>query len=113
YLVQEEIVYRGSRVYLLFSRAEAEELSYRVYPVVRAYLYIVGKRLFVHAVELSHIHVVYARFERTHRLEQAFFKRSAHAHDLARRLHLRAEFIVSVREFVERETRHFGYHVVE
>ena len=57
--------------------------------------------------------MVRADFQRPHRLEQAFLERSAHAHDLAGRLHLRGEPVGGAGELIERETRHFGDDIVQ
>ena len=54
-----------------------------------------------------------ADFERAHGLEQSAFEIAVDAHDLARRLHLRAERAVSIDEFVERPARELDDAVVE
>ena len=46
-------------------------------------------------------------------LEQALFKGSAHAHGLAGGLHLGAQGVVGIGEFVEGETGHLGDHIVK
>ena len=54
-----------------------------------------------------------ADFQRTDGLEQAFLKAPADAHHFAGRFHLGAERIVRVGEFVEREARHLGHHIIQ
>ena len=93
--------------------AHAEQLRNRIDVVVAEFGNIV-KQLFCRlAVKFRHIEVAHADLQRTHRFQQAFFERAADAHDLARRFHLRAELVARGGEFVEREPRELGHHIVE
>ena len=61
--------------------------------------------LFVHAVD--------ADFQAAQRLLERFLEGAAHGHDFAHRFHLRGQARIGGREFLERETRHLGDHVVD
>ena len=56
---------------------------------------------------------VLAHFQRANSLEQRVFEVRADGHDFAGRLHLRADVLVGVDEFIERPAREFEHHVVE
>ena len=56
---------------------------------------------------------VLAHLQRAHGLEQRVFKVRANGHDFARRLHLRADVLVGIDEFVERPAREFEHHIVK
>ena len=64
-------------------------------------------------VHLVHVQAVYADFQGTDSFEESAFKVAVDAHDLARGLHLRAERMVSVDEFIKRPAREFDDAVVE
>ena len=58
------------------------------------------------------IETVHTDLEGTCRLEDGTFKAAVNGHDLARRLHLRAERMIRVDEFVERPARELHHAVV-
>ena len=67
----------------------------------------------VPGVHLVHVQAVHADLERAGRLEDGALEVAVDAHDLARRLHLRAERAVRVDELVERPARELDDAVVE
>ena len=62
-------------------------------------------RLLVHAVD--------ADFQAAQGLLERFLEGAADGHHLAHRLHLRGQAVVGLREFLEREARDLGDHVVD
>ena len=95
--------------------AHPHQLGYCIETVVRALFDIFEQLVNAHTrrVELLHMQVVLALFERAYSLEQALFKCASDAHDLAGRLHLGRKRVVRGGELVERETRHLGHDIVE
>ena len=51
--------------------------------------------------------------QRAYALEQAFLQVPADAHDFTGRFHLRGKRVVRLREFIERETRKLGHHIIQ
>ena len=59
------------------------------------------------------VEAVDADLQAAQRLLQRFLEGAADRHHLAHRLHLRGQAVVRLREFLEREARHLGDHVVD
>ena len=113
YLFEEEHVYFRYVIDPAHIGAVAEELCNSAYTVVASVFYVGEKLVLGVFFEFCGIYVAKSRFERADSFEYALFERSAYGHDLARRFHLRAELVIRVGEFVEREAGHFCYYVVE
>ena len=111
--VQEETVDRGSGSDLFHAAPQTQKLRNGVDAVVSAGLDIVQQFLRRHIVELPAVQVPQSDFQRTDGFQQTFFEAPADAHDLAGRLHLRAQRIVGVRKLVEGEARHFRHHIIQ
>ena len=95
------------------AHAHAQQLGDGVDAVVGADSDIVQQVFPAPAVEFWHVQVVHADLQRADALEQALFKGAADAHGFARGLHLSAETVVGVGEFVEGEPGHFGDNVIQ
>ena len=95
--------------------AHPHQLGCCIYSVVSALFYIFEQLVNTHPrrVELLHMQVILALFERAYRLEQALLEAASDAHDLARRLHLGRKRVVRGGELVKREARHLGHDIVE
>ena len=52
-------------------------------------------------------------FQRADAFQQAFFKGTSHAHGFSGGLHLGTQTVIGIGEFVEGESGHFGYHIVQ
>ena len=112
-LADEEDV-DGAFLYNFFhAHAHAQQLGDGVDAVVGADFDIVQQVFPAPAVEFWHVQVVHADLQRADALEQALFKGAADAHGFARGLHLSAETVVGVGEFVEGKPGHFGDHIVQ
>ena len=97
----------------LHAYAHAKQLGDGINAVVGADFDIVQQVFPAPAVEFRHVQVVHADFQRADALEQTLFKGAADAHGFARGLHLGAETVVGVGEFIEGKPGHFGDHVVQ
>ena len=91
----------------------AQQLGNGIDTVVGTDFDIVEQFRLAHTVKLTVMQMMQSDLKGTDRLEKAFLNGSADAHNLARRLHLRGERIVGVREFIKREARHLGDHIVQ
>ena len=93
--------------------AAAKQLRNHENPVVRRVDDIVLQRFLRHGRRFCRKQMIRARFQRTHRLEQALLAGSSDAHDFSRRLHLRGKAVARTGKFIKRKARHFGHDIIK
>ena len=59
------------------------------------------------------VQAVHADFQAAQGFLERLLESTAHGHDFAHRLHLGGQARIGLREFLEREARHLGDHVVD
>ena len=66
-----------------------------------------------HSIEFCHMQVANADFQRAYGFQQTFFQSAADTHNFTGCFHLCGQCVCSCCEFIEGETRHFCYNVVQ
>ena len=93
--------------------AVSDQLSDCIDSVVRACCDVCQHFFVSHIIEFSHVQVANADFQRAYGFQQTFFQCTADTHNFTSCFHLCGQCVCSCCEFIEGETRHFCYDVVQ
>ena len=91
----------------------AKQFCYGNNTVVSEFLQVFFQRFSFKVIKLGVSEMEYARFQRPHALQHAFFEIGADPHDLARSFHLRAEGVWRIRKFIKGKTRKLCDDIVQ